>query len=104
MVYSCCLVVELQDAELLLTAVKRMVDENVTHWQSKSYQDVEVAIAMLYQLAEALPVFRLRYSVKYVCLRMFVGLVWAIQYIQYLRNQELLCVFNYESNSRFVPR
>ena len=45
-----------QDTELLLSFVRNLLDRNVTNWKSKSYQDVEVAITMLYSLVESVPV------------------------------------------------
>jgi len=51
-----------QDSKLLLGTVREAVDHTFTHWQTLNVEDVELAITLLYQLAEALPVC------IYVCL------------------------------------
>lgn len=43
------------DSELLLRVVSEVFTQTITRWQVAEFQDVEVAITLLYQLAEALP-------------------------------------------------
>ena len=45
-----------QDAKLLLSAVHEVVGRSFTNWQTLNVEDVELAVTLLYQLAEALPV------------------------------------------------
>ena len=44
------------DSELVLTTIREYLARALGQWQTAEFQDVEVAICMLYQLAEALPV------------------------------------------------
>ena len=39
-----------------MQTTKELLTRYVTNWQTAEFQDVEVAIALLYQLGEALPV------------------------------------------------
>ena len=48
-----CLV---QDNEMVLSVVHRLVTQTLTNWQSSDICDVELAVTLLYQLGEALPV------------------------------------------------
>ena len=41
---------------LLLGTVHEAVDHTFSHWRTLSVEDVELAVTLLYQLAEALPV------------------------------------------------
>ena len=44
------------DADLVLTTIHEYLAQALGGWQTAEFQDVEVAVGMLYQLAEALPV------------------------------------------------
>ena len=48
----------LQDSELVMQTVHELVTTNLPQWQQASctYQDLEIAITLLYYLAEAIPV------------------------------------------------
>ena len=46
----------LQDSDLLLATVHDFFSATVAQWQEAKYQDVELAVTLLYSLAEALPV------------------------------------------------
>jgi len=54
-----------QDSQLLISTVHEAVDHTFSQWQTLSIEDVELAITLLYQLAEALPVCNL---CLFVCL------------------------------------
>ena len=45
-----------QDSKLLLNTVHDVVGRSFTNWQTLNVEDVELAVTLLYQLAEALPV------------------------------------------------
>jgi len=52
----CVCVCVRQDSKLLLGSVDEVVSQSFTQWQTQSVEDVELAVTLLYQLAEALPV------------------------------------------------
>lgn len=45
-----------QDSDLLLSTCKELLTIHLGQWQNAKFSEVEVAIALLYQLCEALPV------------------------------------------------
>jgi len=45
-----------QDSKLLLSTVHEAVSRSLTQWQTLNVEDIELALTLLYQLAEALPV------------------------------------------------
>ncbi len=44
------------DPDMVLTTIHEYLGQTLSNWQRAEFKDVEVAITMLYQLAEALPV------------------------------------------------
>ena len=46
----------MQDAKLLLGTVHEVVSRSLTQWQTLNVEEIELAITLMYQLAEALPV------------------------------------------------
>jgi hypothetical protein len=45
-----------QDNEMVIGVVHGVVTQTLTNWQSSEVRDIELAVTLLYQLGEALPV------------------------------------------------
>ena len=45
-----------QDSDLILMTVHTIVSQTLSHWDAADFRDVEMALTLLYSVAEAVPV------------------------------------------------
>ena len=55
------------DAPLLLSTVHALVARTLGAWHGARFEDIEVAVTLLYQLGEALPVSLRRFLFNFSC-------------------------------------
>ncbi len=63
------------DADMVLTTIHEYLGQTLSNWQRAEFKDVEVAITMLYQLAEALPVSLDSVYIEIVISSIFFGII-----------------------------
>ena len=63
-----------QDSDLILMTVHNIVSQTLSHWESSDFRDVEMALTLLYSVAEAVPVSPvICFLIPSGCLVIFLG-------------------------------
>jgi len=72
-----------QDSKLLLSTVHEVVSRSLSQWQTLNVEDIELALTLLYLLAEALPVCMFHHCRQFTFIRPSV-MYYVVSYLTLL--------------------